>query len=97
MDILPSVSCDCCTVFVAPAGNSDNYALILAHLRHDFSCIGNSVGAFNGRNDSFCFGKIFKGFYCFFICYGYILGTASVVKVGMLRSDSRIIQPAEIE
>ena len=26
-----------------------------------FSCIGNSVGAFNGRNDSFCFGKIFKG------------------------------------
>ena len=47
---------------------------------------------FNGWDDSFCFGKVFEGFHGFFVGYRHILGAADVVKVGVLRTDSRVVQ-----
>ena len=70
----------------------DDNALVFSHLWYDFSCVGNCVGAFDCRNDAFCSGKIFKCFYRFFVGYRHILGAAGVIKMGMLRSDSRIVK-----
>ena len=53
MDILPSVTCDCCAVFISSSGNGDDHNLVFVHLRRQFSCIGYCMGALNGRNNAF--------------------------------------------
>ena len=54
MDILPSVTCNCCTVLVSSSGNGDNYNLIFAHLRYDLSRVSNCMSTLDCRNNTFC-------------------------------------------
>ena len=53
INILPSVACDRCAVFVSSSGNVDNDDLVFSHSRRQLLCIGNCMGRLNGRNDAF--------------------------------------------
>ena len=54
--------------------------------------VSHGMGAFDSTDNTFCAGQIFKGIDCFIIRNRNILGPAYFMKIGMFRSDSRIIE-----
>ena len=79
-------------IFVAPAGEIDDYDIVFAVSGGSFDCLGNGMARFQCRNDAFQTGKRIESIDRFVVVDNSVAGPFGIGKITVFRAYARVVK-----